>query len=78
MSVRRYGVFYLRYSIRCSQADVTFNDDREQTYTCVYTPGAEGEYRVVVRFSGREVPGSPFRVRVADQPGDASKVTINV
>ena len=53
---------------------MTFNEDREQTYTCVYTPASEGEYRVSIRFAGREIPKSPFRVKVQDQPGDASKV----
>lgn len=53
---------------------MTFNEDREQSYTCVYTPASEGEYRVSIRFAGREIPKSPFRVKVQDQPGDASKV----
>ncbi|XP_071544155.1 filamin-A isoform X13 [Panulirus ornatus] len=52
-----------------------FNSDRNLTYTCKYTPQCEGDFVVMVKFSGREIPKSPFRVNVSGFAGDPSKVT---
>ncbi|XP_066973700.1 filamin-A isoform X4 [Macrobrachium rosenbergii] len=52
-----------------------FNNDRNLTYACTYTPKSEGDYMVIVKFSGREIPKSPFRVNVSGFAGDPSKVT---
>lgn len=54
--------------------DLRFNNDRNLTYSISYTPRAEGSHKVTVKYSGRDVPKSPFRVQVSGQPGDASKV----
>ena len=48
----------------CAQCDVVPNNDAKQTYACVYTPTIEGEYRVIIKFNGREIPRSPFAVKV--------------
>ncbi|XP_063851785.1 filamin-A-like isoform X6 [Scylla paramamosain] len=55
--------------------DCKFNNDRNLTYTCKYTPQCEGDFIVIVKFSGREIPKSPFRVNVSGYAGDPSKVT---
>lgn len=55
--------------------EIHFNKDRNLTYSCSYTPKMEGTHKVSVKFSGREVPKSPFSVKVEGHPGDASKVT---
>ncbi|XP_053627228.2 filamin-A isoform X8 [Cherax quadricarinatus] len=52
-----------------------FNNDRNLTYTCKYTPKCEGDFVVIVKFSGREIPKSPFRVNVSGFAGDPTKVT---
>ncbi|XP_068218759.1 filamin-A isoform X2 [Palaemon carinicauda] len=52
-----------------------FNNDRNLTYACTYTPKSEGDYIVIVKFSGREIPKSPFRVNVSGFAGDPTKVT---
>ncbi|KAG7166764.1 Filamin-A-like 2, partial [Homarus americanus] len=52
-----------------------FNNDRNLTYTCKYTPECEGDFIVSVKFSGREIPKSPFWVNVSGFAGDPSKVT---
>ncbi len=54
--------------------DVKFNDDDAKTYTCTYTPKMEGPHKVIVKYSGTEVPKSPFEVEVKGNPGDPSKV----
>ncbi|XP_046806251.1 filamin-A isoform X3 [Lucilia cuprina] len=36
----------------------------------------EGEHKVVVKFSGRDIPKSPFPVKVEGHAGDASKVKV--
>lgn len=33
----------------------------------------EGQYRVIVKFSTKEIPKSPFTVNIESQPGDANK-----
>ncbi|CAH1784407.1 unnamed protein product [Owenia fusiformis] len=55
--------------------EVVFNNDRNLTYSCVYTPTMEGKYRVIVKFANKEIPKSPFQVNVEGAAGDASKVT---
>ncbi|VEL15100.1 unnamed protein product [Protopolystoma xenopodis] len=37
----------------------------------------EGEYRVVIRFASKEVPGSPFYVNIKGAAGDPVKVTLS-
>ncbi|XP_060516412.1 filamin-A isoform X2 [Cylas formicarius] len=55
--------------------DVRFNNDRNLTYTVSYTPQMEGAHKVHVKFAGRDVPKSPFVVKVEGHAGDPSKVT---
>lgn len=55
--------------------EVRFNNDRNLTYSVSYTPKLEGNHTVTVKFSGREVPKSPFNVQVEGHAGDPSKVT---
>ncbi|XP_076469743.1 LOW QUALITY PROTEIN: filamin-A-like [Babylonia areolata] len=57
------------------KCEVVFNNDKNQTYSCVYVPTMEGQYRVIVKFAAKEVPKSPFTVNVEGAAGDASKVT---
>jgi filamin len=56
-------------------SELTFNDDRNLTYSCVYVPKMEGEHRVIIKFSTKEIPKSPFTVKVEGAAGDPSKVT---
>ena len=51
------------------QCEVNFNNDRNLTYSCVYTPTMEGEYRVIVKFATKEIPKSPYKVNVDAMPG---------
>ena len=53
---------------------MSFNNDRNLTYSCVYVPTLEGKYKVIVKFAGREIPKSPFDVNVSPPLGDPAKV----
>ncbi|XP_031347323.1 filamin-A isoform X1 [Photinus pyralis] len=55
--------------------EVRFNNDRNLTYSIAYTPKQEGVHKVTVKFSGREVPKSPYQVTVEGHAGDPNKVT---
>ncbi|KAL4226921.1 hypothetical protein ACF0H5_014899 [Mactra antiquata] len=55
--------------------ECVFNNDRNMTYSCSYMPQMEGEYRVIVKWSDKEIAKSPFKVLVEGAAGDASKVT---
>ncbi|XP_044766045.1 filamin-A isoform X1 [Coccinella septempunctata] len=58
--------------------DIKVNNDRNSTYYSVmYTPHYEGVHKVQVKFAGRDVPKSPFAVKVEGQPGDPTKVTVS-
>lgn len=59
------------------KADVRFNNDKNLTYSVSYIPKAEGPHNVFVKFSGRDIPKSPFVVNVEGQAGDASKVALS-
>lgn len=67
-------VFLQDPSGKQTPVDIVFNDDEAKTYTCTYTPKVEGKHKVIVKYSGTEVPKSPFEVEVKGNPGDASKV----
>lgn len=56
-------------------AEVKFNNDRNLSYACSYTPLMEGVHRVIVKYNGLDIPKSPFEVKVEGHAGDASKVT---
>ena len=72
--------FFLYFeSLNCNfflQVDLKFNNDRSLTYSASYTPKQEGTHRIVVRFAEKDVPRSPFEVKVEGFAGDASKVTV--
>lgn len=55
--------------------EVIFNNDRNLTYTCVYVPSMEGQYKVIIKFANKEIPKSPYPVDVSAPVGDPSKVT---
>jgi len=57
------------------KCEVLFNNDRNLTYSCSYTPTMEGSYKVIIKFANKEIPKSPFTVTVEGQAGDATKVT---
>jgi filamin len=57
------------------ECEVTFNNDRNMTYSCAYKPTMEGAYRVIIKFSTKEIPKSPYTVQVEGAAGDPSKVT---
>lgn len=55
--------------------EIKFNNDKHLTYTVSYNPQLEGVYKVIVRFSGRDIPKSPYQVRVGANAANASRVT---
>ncbi|CAF3849734.1 unnamed protein product [Rotaria sp. Silwood2] len=55
------------------KCDVDFRNDKNQTYDCTYYPTMEGQYKIIVKFAGQEVPKSPFSPYVEGKAGDASK-----
>ncbi|BFZ08117.1 hypothetical protein BsWGS_11156 [Bradybaena similaris] len=55
--------------------EIVFNNDPNATYSCVYVPNIEGTYRVIIKFGGKEIPKSPFTVKVEGAAGDPAKVT---
>ncbi|VDP50634.1 unnamed protein product [Schistosoma mattheei] len=57
--------------------EVIFDNETNQTYSCVYEPRLEGEYRIVIKYGGHEIPNSPFRVNVKGIFIDPSKVTVS-
>lgn len=59
------------------KADIRFNNDINLSYSISYMPKMVGDYKIFVTFLGKDIPGSPFRVNVVGQLGDASKVKIS-
>ncbi|XP_055698008.1 filamin-A isoform X5 [Phlebotomus papatasi] len=57
------------------KADCRYNNDKNLTYSVSYVPKVEGPHKVYVKYSGRDIPKSPYEVRVEGHAGDASKVT---
>jgi filamin len=57
------------------EVECRFNNDKNLTYSCSYVPKSEGVHKVFVKFSGRDIPKSPYDVKVEGHAGDATKVT---
>ncbi|KAL3851735.1 hypothetical protein ACJMK2_015452 [Sinanodonta woodiana] len=55
--------------------ETVFNNDRNLTYSCTYVPSMEGNYKVIIKWSAKEISKSPFTVTVEGAMGDATKVT---
>ncbi|CAF4485672.1 unnamed protein product [Rotaria socialis] len=55
------------------KCDVDICNDKNQTYDCTYYPAMEGQYKVIVKFAGQEVPKSPFSPYIDGKAGDASR-----
>ena len=51
---------------------ITVNEESKDHYKCEYVAPADGAYKVDVKFDGKPVPGSPYRIKVA-KGHDASK-----
>ncbi|KAF4527938.1 hypothetical protein B566_EDAN012831 [Ephemera danica] len=65
------------FNIDCRQAGpVQLTDNEDGTYTVDYCPPQPGNYTVIVRYAGTDVPQSPIRVPV--QPSvDVSKIKVD-
>jgi len=50
------------------------NKDRLASYSCVYVPTMEGQYKVTIKYAKQDIPKCPYLVAVS-KPGDAGKVT---
>uniref|UniRef100_A0A0V0J843 Calponin-homology (CH) domain-containing protein n=1 Tax=Schistocephalus solidus TaxID=70667 RepID=A0A0V0J843_SCHSO len=57
--------------------EVIKNEDRNLTYSCSYVPKKEGQYRVIIKYSSKEIPNSPYMVEVQGAPGDPKKVKLS-
>ncbi|XP_041349933.1 filamin-A-like isoform X2 [Gigantopelta aegis] len=55
--------------------EVIFNNDRNLTYSCVYVASMEGVYKVIVKFAAKEIPKSPYSVKIEGMAGDPKKVS---
>lgn len=43
-----------------------------------YVPLMPGDYKIVIRFNGRQIPGSPFRPKITGNPISAEKIVSKV
>ncbi|ESN92240.1 hypothetical protein HELRODRAFT_181576 [Helobdella robusta] len=59
---------------KITNIEPVFNNDTYLTYTCSYTPTSQGQYQVKVKYSGREIPKSPFVVSVERSSIDPKSV----
>uniref|UniRef100_A0A3B3XYD3 Calponin-homology (CH) domain-containing protein n=1 Tax=Poecilia mexicana TaxID=48701 RepID=A0A3B3XYD3_9TELE len=57
------------------EAKVTANNDKNRTYSVVYTPKVMGMHKVTVLFAGQHISKSPFEVDIGMAQGNSSKVT---
>jgi len=58
------------------KCDVALRPDKNQIYDCTYQPTMEGQYKVIVKFAGQEVPKSPFSPFIAGRSGDANQCRV--
>lgn len=56
------------------KADVRFNNDDKLSYSVSYEPKMDGDYKVFVTFLGKDIPNSPFNVKVSKNFGNTTRV----
>jgi filamin len=56
------------------KCEVVANNDRIVSYSCVYAPTMEGQYKVTIKFASKEIPKCPYLVQVTGKLGDPKKV----
>lgn len=69
-----------------SKAEITCHDNKDGTVSVQYLPPSPGEYKIIVKFSGRNIQGSPFiskitgegRRRTQISVGHSSEVSLKV
>jgi len=49
------------------RVDMQRSNEKDRTIVCRYDPSEPGVYKICVRWSGVDVPGSPFRVNIMDR-----------
>lgn len=55
------------------KCEVIANNDRLLSYSCIYVPSVEGQYKVTIKFAHSDIPKCPYLVAVG-KPGDPKKV----
>ena len=63
------------------KSELIFDFEKENTegqIEACYVPLLPGNYKITVRFNGRQIPGSPFKPKVAGPPISAEKLLSKV
>ncbi|XP_051545387.1 filamin-C-like [Myxocyprinus asiaticus] len=47
-----------------SKAEISCKDNKDGTCTVSYLPTAPGDYKIIVKFGNRHIPGSPFTAKI--------------
>ena len=56
-----------RSSSESDDDDIRLIDNRDGTYSAVYTPASPGHHKLSLKFAGIPIPGSPFGITVQNQ-----------
>jgi filamin len=57
------------------QCQVVANNDRLLSYTCVYVPSVEGQYKITIKYAGKDIPKCPYLVNIT-KAGDAKNIVV--
>lgn len=47
-----------------SKAEISCHDNKDGTVAVNYLPAAPGEYKIIVKFGGKHIAGSPFTAKI--------------
>ena len=64
------GLFILKGAFR---VEMQRESQKDRTILCKYEPTEPGDYRIEVKWSGENVPGSPFMVMIFDTQEELSR-----
>jgi len=59
-----------------SKAEITCHDNKDGTVNVSYLPPAPGEYKILVKFAGRDVKGSPFTAKITGEGRKRSHISV--
>ncbi|XP_030622681.1 filamin-C-like isoform X2 [Chanos chanos] len=59
-----------------SKAEITCKDNKDGTCTVSYLPTAPGDYKIIVKFDNKHIPGSPFTAKITDDSLRTSQLNV--
>jgi filamin len=59
-----------------SKAEISCHDNKDGTVAVNYLPAAPGEYKIIVKFAGKDIKGSPFTAKITGEGRKRNQISV--